>query len=99
MVNMHICLSYISYCDGQHSTLVQFVLMLSVNHSLAKARPTMRCIRLVLITEIEQAQRYFTGTRQYMSQLVLRSQMTKNSRCACASAVQPCLIGNIGISL
>ncbi len=41
--------SYISYCDGQHSTctLVQFVLMLSVNHSLAKARPTMRCIHLV----------------------------------------------------
>ncbi len=40
--------SYISYCDGQHRTLVQFVLMLGVNHSLAKARPTMRCIRLVL---------------------------------------------------
>ncbi len=41
--------SFISYCDGQHSTLVEFVLMLSVNHSLTKARPTMRCIRLVLI--------------------------------------------------
>ncbi len=39
--------SYISYCDGKHSTFVQFVLMLSLNHSLAKARLTMCCIHLV----------------------------------------------------
>ncbi len=34
--------TYISCCDRQHSTLVQFVVMLNVNHSLAKARPAMR---------------------------------------------------------
>ncbi len=37
---------------GQHSTLVQLVLMLSINHSLAKACPTMRCIHLVKVMQM-----------------------------------------------
>ncbi len=58
--------SYISYCDGQHSTLVQFVLMLSVNHSLAKARPTMRCIRLVIQMIFPCITIYVHVQRQYL---------------------------------
>ncbi len=60
MVIMHtrLVIMHTRYCDGHTSTkyivmewysygLVQFVLMLNVNHSLAKARPTMLCIHLV----------------------------------------------------